>query len=203
MVKTLEERAKSGVSIRIIGGAARALRQAEVRKLQRARLHARVIVRDAKQVFLGSQSLRKLELDERREIGIIFRDTKIAASLIKCFESDWTGSKSKLENLKPRKAAKKVAKAVARGLDPVGPVVEKVMKDMLGQKAHVDLNHDEVQEKVTDVVEEAVKVAVKNVVEDAVNGISSSESKIPPGGVEIGAYHSHLVRHLTSRDGFD
>jgi phosphatidylserine/phosphatidylglycerophosphate/cardiolipin synthase-like enzyme len=70
-----------------------------------------VIVRDGKQVFLGSQSLRKLELDERREIGIIFRDTKIAGSLIKCFESDWTGSKSKLENLKPRKAAKKVAKA--------------------------------------------------------------------------------------------
>jgi len=177
MIKTLEERAKSGVSIRIIGGAARALRQADVRKLQRLRLHARVIIRDRKQVFLGSQSLRKLELDERREIGIIFRDMKIANSLIKCFESDWTGSKSKLENVKPRKAAKKVARAVVRGLDPVAPVVEKVVREMVGHAGQVDLDHRKVQETVEDVVEEAVKTAVKNVVEDAVNGKSSNKTK--------------------------
>lgn len=177
MIKTLEERAKSGVSIRIIGGAARALRQADVRKLQRLRLHARVIIRDRKQVFLGSQSLRKLELDERREIGIIFRDMKIANSLIKCFESDWTGSKSKLENVKPRKAAKKVARAVVRGLDPVAPVVEKVVREMVGHAGQVDLDHKKVQETVEDVVEEAVKTAVKNVVENAVNGKSSNKTK--------------------------
>ena len=33
------------------------------------RLHVRAIVRDGRRAFVGSQSLRKLELDERREVG--------------------------------------------------------------------------------------------------------------------------------------
>ena len=38
------------------------------------RLHTRSIVRDGRYAFIGSQSLRQLELDARREVGIIFRD---------------------------------------------------------------------------------------------------------------------------------
>jgi hypothetical protein len=38
------------------------------------RLHVRAIVRDGRRAFVGSQSLRKVELDERREVGIIIRD---------------------------------------------------------------------------------------------------------------------------------
>ena len=41
------------------------------------------------QMFIGSQSLRELELDARREIGIIVPDRKIIASVIKVFEADW------------------------------------------------------------------------------------------------------------------
>jgi hypothetical protein len=38
------------------------------------RLHVRAMVRDGRRAFIGSQSLRRLELDERREIGLIIRD---------------------------------------------------------------------------------------------------------------------------------
>ena len=43
------------------------------------RLHARVIIRDHHDAFLGSQSLRKLELDKRREVGIIVKDQSVVS----------------------------------------------------------------------------------------------------------------------------
>ena len=54
------------------------------------RLHARVIIRDGRHAFLGSQSLRSLELDSRREVGIIVRDLRIVKKLRDVFESDWS-----------------------------------------------------------------------------------------------------------------
>ena len=53
------------------------------------RLHTRTIVRDRHQMFLGSQSLRELELDARREIGIIIHDSKVVNSVVRIFEEDW------------------------------------------------------------------------------------------------------------------
>ena len=40
-----------------------------MKSLRGLRLHVRAIVRDRKAAFVGSQSLRKLELDKRREVG--------------------------------------------------------------------------------------------------------------------------------------
>ena len=62
------------------------------RHSRRVRPHTRVIIRDCKQAFLGSQSLRKLELEQRREIGIIVNNSKIVRSLITVFEDDWQAS---------------------------------------------------------------------------------------------------------------
>jgi phosphatidylserine/phosphatidylglycerophosphate/cardiolipin synthase-like enzyme len=53
------------------------------------RLHVRAIVRDRKSAFVGSQSLRKLELDERREVGLILRARPIVKELQRVFEEDW------------------------------------------------------------------------------------------------------------------
>ena len=50
----------------------------DVRKLPHMRLHTRTIIRDRHQMFLGSQSLRELELDARREVGVIIRDAKVS-----------------------------------------------------------------------------------------------------------------------------
>src|SRR6185437_14788166 len=70
MLRILEGRVQAGVKVKIIGHVSRS-RHLSARSLRRMRLHTRVIIRDSKQAFLGSQSMRKLELDARREIGII------------------------------------------------------------------------------------------------------------------------------------
>ena len=58
------------------------------------RLHVRAIIRDGSRAFVGSQSLRKLELDGRREIGIIVREPKLVKRLAATFETDWAKTPS-------------------------------------------------------------------------------------------------------------
>src|SRR6185312_1688683 len=63
IIRTLEARARAGVSIRIIGkvkGGGGVLPEARTTPI---RLHTRCMVRDASWAFVGSQSLRALELD--------------------------------------------------------------------------------------------------------------------------------------------
>jgi phosphatidylserine/phosphatidylglycerophosphate/cardiolipin synthase-like enzyme len=92
MLALLEKKAARGVHIRIIGGLEKKwakLGFAEVQKLRGRRLHVRAIVRDGRRAFIGSQSLRKLELDERREVGIIIRDRRVVRKVEKVFNDDW------------------------------------------------------------------------------------------------------------------
>ena len=89
MVRLLEERARKGVDVRIIGALGARARQLRAEKLKGLRLHARCIIRDGRHAFLGSQSLRALELDSRREIGLIVRDARIVKRLRDVFEGDW------------------------------------------------------------------------------------------------------------------
>jgi cardiolipin synthase len=51
-------------------------------------------VRDGTAAFVGSQSLRKLELDGRREVGLIVSDTAVAKRMQEVFEADWLGTMS-------------------------------------------------------------------------------------------------------------
>jgi phosphatidylserine/phosphatidylglycerophosphate/cardiolipin synthase-like enzyme len=87
--KVLQQRAKAGVEIRIIGKLEKALEGVAVRKLGGLRLHARAIVRDGTLAFVGSQSLRKLELDRRREIGAVITNGGVVKKLQAVFEADW------------------------------------------------------------------------------------------------------------------
>ena len=89
ILRLLAERAKAGVEIRMFGKTGKGASCIEARKLPDLRLHVRAIVRDASSVFIGSQSLRKLELDGRREVGVIVDDEKIAKKVRDVFESDW------------------------------------------------------------------------------------------------------------------
>jgi phosphatidylserine/phosphatidylglycerophosphate/cardiolipin synthase-like enzyme len=61
-------------------------------------LHVRAIVRDGNRAFVGSQSLRKLELEKRREIGIIIDNRAVVHGIQQVFERDWaltpTGKKT-------------------------------------------------------------------------------------------------------------
>ena len=85
-------------------------------------LHTRTIIRDGRQAFIGSQSLRQLELDARREVGIIVRDRSVIASLLRVFKEDWAASEAEsdrqvvAEQLSVNKTGKKLAKVVSKSV---------------------------------------------------------------------------------------
>lgn len=173
MVRLLQESAKSGVEIRLLGRLSRKVPSIEVHPLF-MRLHTRMMIRDGEGVFLGSQSLRGAELDARREVGLILQDSKIAGRVTEVFENDWLESKEgkgksettdEPDELPPLdKVAKRVAKTVTKALPPVAPVLEVVVRELAGNEGAVEVNSEELEATVKD----AVKSAIKDVVADAV-----------------------------------
>lgn len=97
MLRLLAERAKAGVEIRMFGKVGKGASGIEARKLPDLRLHVRAIIRDGTAAFMGSQSLRKLELDGRREVGVIVRDSRVARKMQAVFETDWAHTPEALE----------------------------------------------------------------------------------------------------------
>ena len=92
MLQVLTARAKVGVVVRIVGKV-EAKWRLKCERFPGKRLHVRAIVRDGRRAFVGSQSLRKLELDERREVGLIVRDAPIVKEIQRVFEQDWALTK--------------------------------------------------------------------------------------------------------------
>ena len=90
MIRVLKGRVANGVTVRILGKLEKKWQgeDFDARPCPR-RLHVRAIVRDGQRAFVGSQSLRKLELDERREVGVIVRDAATVKRMQKIFENDW------------------------------------------------------------------------------------------------------------------
>jgi cardiolipin synthase A/B len=100
MIKLLQARVRDGVDVRVLGKVAKGSTGIEARKLPGLRLHVRAMVRDGGAAFVGSQSLRKLELDGRREVGMIVSDAGVAKRLQEVFEADWLKTLSKAEAAK-------------------------------------------------------------------------------------------------------
>lgn len=181
MIRLLQDRAKAGVQIRVIGHITRNNTALECRRLAALRLHARAIVRDGSAAFIGSQSLRALELDARREAGVIFRDKNALKALTDSFEMDWkSGVPERQESPEPperptdgkdgrkvpvAKAAKRLAKAIAEELPPVSPLVQETVQKTAG--GAFDINTDS-SSKVEERVKAAVKSAVKEVARDVI-----------------------------------
>jgi len=92
MVKLLKERADQGVHVRVLGSVKGKDGAIESRKLLPMRLHVRAIVRDGTRAFVGSQSLRKDELENRREVGLIVKNPAVARKILQVFEGDWQAS---------------------------------------------------------------------------------------------------------------
>ena len=92
VIALLIKRAAAGVRVRILGSLEKKWKDPSIRvkPLRGLRLHGRAIVRDRKSAFVGSQSLRKLELDKRREVGMITKDRRAAARIAAVFDTDWT-----------------------------------------------------------------------------------------------------------------
>jgi len=89
MVKLLRERVAAGVEVKVIGRVIPAVPGIASVKSPRLRLHVRAIVRDRKTAFVGSQSLRRPQIDGRREIGVIAPHAKVATALARVFDQDW------------------------------------------------------------------------------------------------------------------
>ena len=93
VIKLLEQQASAGVDVRVIGKC-KGCKGISVRPLRSMRLHVRAMVRDGARAFVGSQSLRRLELDQRREVGVLITNGVVARQIRDTFEADWTESES-------------------------------------------------------------------------------------------------------------
>jgi cardiolipin synthase len=109
MLKIIAERIKAGVTVKILGRV-EAKWDVHWEKFPGRRLHVRAIVRDGRRAFVGSQSLRKLELEKRREVGVIVTDQKVARQIQTAFEQDWAKTPS---GRKEARKAEKEEKALA------------------------------------------------------------------------------------------
>ncbi len=189
MIRLLEARAAAGVKIKILGRMTRTNEQIPVRKLSQIRLHTRSMVRDGKLIFVGSQSLRTAELDARREVGIIFSDTKLASQLLKVFEGDWMAIEgvkqdaAKAEGAPApaaqgaKKVAKKIAKAVIKSLLPAGSGLSGIVNDAVGTDAASRIDIAELEQTVRETVVEAVKTMVQGAVDEKVVAKSEAEAQ--------------------------
>src|SRR5437763_1976238 len=89
LVLQLLEGGKAGVDVRIIGKLGSHKDALTAEKYPGKRLHIRAIVRDGRRAFMGSQSLRRLELEKRREIGVIIHDKRVVRQMQRIFDEDW------------------------------------------------------------------------------------------------------------------
>lgn len=162
-VQLLSEKASQGVDVRVIGRSSVKGSVLNVRTLP-FRLHVRAIFRDGKEAFLGSQSLRKLELEARREIGVIVRESRVVHEMIQVFEKDWQHSAPAMHggidtvlDVPARRVAKELAKHIH-----VGPVVEQVLERVMDRSSDVPFEPAEVAMTVRDAFREEVHDAVMN-----------------------------------------
>jgi cardiolipin synthase A/B len=179
MIRLLENRLEANVSVRIIGRVSNKKSPLPSRRFVKLRLHTRAMIRDRKTVFIGSQSLRELELDGRREVGLICNDRTVVAALLKVFEEDWASSaESQVSHDDARPAAKiatKVAKTVTKELVGVAPVLDEALKEATSDDANVNVDPAEVEETVRQEVKDAVKTVIQQVIEQKVDMVSASD----------------------------
>jgi cardiolipin synthase len=176
MLRIIQEQAKAGVDIKIIGSVA-GRSPVEVQGLKKGRLHTRTIIRDGREAFVGSQSLRPLELDGRRELGLIVKDPRTVAKLIETFESDWDAEPSKralprnVKGVPTRKGrekdkAVKAAQVLTKELDPLATTVKRAVRKAVAKAGQDVLNDKDMKTTMKEVVKRAVKEAVKEAHED-------------------------------------
>ncbi len=174
MVRVLQERVKAGIDVRIIGKIS-GRSGVPAQKLTRMRLHTRTIIRDGRQAFVGSQSLRPAELDSRRELGLIVRDAKIVKKLLAIFDSDWSTTNAAIEKKDskveepPETTKDETEKALAvlvQELHPLSATVKKAVRKVAAQTGGEMLPRKMVKSTVKKVVKKAVKQAVRAAARD-------------------------------------
>lgn len=179
MLKILQERAQAGVEVRILGNLGKMGGSLPIHKLTGLRLHTRVILRDGEQAFLGSQSLRKAELDARREVGLIVSEPTIVQQMYATFADDWAESEralipgeSRATNLAMvAKAAKKAVKTLVNDLPALVPLVQEAAVGAVAETIETVPAPNDVEDLLKGAVKEAVREAVQDVIKESVTEV--------------------------------
>ena len=150
-----------------------------MKKLGAIRLHTRTIVRDRRQAFVGSQSLRSAELDSRREVGLIVTDAGTVKTLIDTSKLTEDTAARAAKDARPQEAddespaeasPKEMAKAVkafTKELEPLAIKVKKAVHKAVAQAGDDVLNDKSVKDTMKKVAKQAMKEAVKTAVKEA------------------------------------
>jgi PLD-like domain len=169
MLRILNDQRKSGLEIRVIGEVDSGAHLSVVR-LAKMRLHTRTIIRDDREAFLGSQSLRAAELDSRREVGLIVRQPEVVRRLVQTFESDWE-SRDRVRTVfkaseEPKLDTEKIERVLVEELHPIAATVKKAVNKVVQRAGEEALEDQMVKDTVKKVVKDAVKQAVKTASEN-------------------------------------
>jgi phosphatidylserine/phosphatidylglycerophosphate/cardiolipin synthase-like enzyme len=169
MLRALGERTKAGVEIRIIGRVGKRSHGLDARNLVNLRLHTRTIIRDRRQAFIGSQSLRRAELDLRREVGVIVREPNVVNGLIRIFEKDWAlrQDEDKQQSDARPKVPERALKALVKELSPLNPIVKEALKEAASESEGAGLNPQEMKETIKEAVKEAVRERVEEMMNES------------------------------------
>ena len=162
MIRLLRERSRAGVRIRIIDRISKGANRVTARDVLRMRFHTRTIIRDRRQAFIGSQSLREAELDHRRELGLILQERVVVRSLLKVFEEDWEMLAPTAQETRTT-PAKRVTRAVVRDL-PLEPLVERAVNRALRDIPELQFSVDKFEHRLEDALRRAVEDAVSDTV---------------------------------------
>jgi phosphatidylserine/phosphatidylglycerophosphate/cardiolipin synthase-like enzyme len=157
------------VEIKIIGRLGKKAATLNARRLEEIRLHTRTIIRDRKDAFVGSQSLRKLELDSRRELGLIVKERGVISKLVETFEKDWGANQAQAEKAKPAAREKQKpldTKKLAKKLDPLNESIKRAVKKVVEENGAKVIADDESKETLKQAVKKTVKQAFKEAVEE-------------------------------------
>jgi len=180
-LKLLNKKISDGVEVRILSRSSARNSAIPMRRLP-TRLHLRCILRDNEQAFLGSQSLSKLEMEARREIGVIFRDKKTVKQMEEVFEKDWKQSEPAIAKDSAMAAfnvpAKKVAKEVAKQMS-IKPMVEQMLDKVVDSKSDASFEPAEIAQTVRDAFRDEVQGAVASVLQEMVVKSVKEEQDAP------------------------
>jgi cardiolipin synthase len=167
MLRVINDRIQKGADIKVIGAIGRTSHFLDVRPLAGLRLHTRTIIRDRREAFVGSQSLRVAELDSRREVGLIVRDSKVVKGLVAAFEADWKRENVAGNEQITQKEMKRNIKTMVEKLSPLNPLVKEAVSEVVSKVGSDTLDSDEIKETVENAVKEAVRERVAEMLNES------------------------------------
>jgi hypothetical protein len=110
-----------------------------------------------------------MELDKRREVGVIIRDARIVKSLAEMFEADWAEAETPKGKIKTARGKSKdsetdrVNEVLMKELHPVAVTLKRAVKRVVAKAGDEAIQDENVKRTVKKIVKKAVKQAVKDV----------------------------------------